>query len=237
MRRKSRSFSSALADVRWPRLLHAEQFAKMQQTSWMLEQLAHETRVHYSAADGDRLAAMERPSEQSYRSFLIRVYCFEAPLEAAFASTAGFNQALLRTHMKTKRLAADLDALGVSADKLETGATQGFADIGNALGWMYVLQRNTLLHGLLFRHLQSRIPSVVKMAGSYLTTHENVAGARLRELGMVLDNTARRTSIAARIVHAAGEAFRCQRQWYACERAQPQRSRPVTQSQLSGRAA
>ncbi|MDB4954966.1 MAG: hypothetical protein JWO36_2535 [Myxococcales bacterium] len=209
----------------------------MQQTSWMLDHLAHETRVHHAAADGDRLAAMERPTEQSYRAFLSRVYCFEAPLEAAFAATTGFNAGLVQTHTRTKRLAADLEAIGVAAGGLDMGPTLGFGDVADALGWMYVLQRNTLLHGLIFRQLQSRIGSVVEKANSYLTAHENTAGARLRELGIALDTTARRTYIAARIVHAAGEAFRCQRQWYACEAFQPRRSRPATQGQLRGRAA
>jgi heme oxygenase len=200
----------------------------MQQASWMLGRLVHETRIHHSGADGDRLATMEQSSEQTYRAFLARVYCFEAPLESAFGATAGFDPGLFQTHMKTKRLTADLDALGVAATDLDIGPTVGFADVADALGWMYVVQRNTLLHGLLSRHLATRIPAVMRRAGAYLTAHENAAGARLRELGTVLDSTARRTYIADRIVHAAAEAFRCQRQWYACGAIQVQRSRPPT---------
>ena len=194
----------------------------------MLGRLAHETRIHHVAADGDRLAAMENPSDASYRMLLGRIYCFESPLETAFAATPDFDRGLLQTHVKTRHLAADLGALGTAAKNLDADPVIGFDDPADALGWMYVIQRNTFLHGLLGRHLATKIPCAIRRAGSYLTAHESVAGARMRELGTVLDSVARRTYIADRIVHAANDAFRCQRQWYTCGSIQVQRSRPTT---------
>ncbi|MDB4959741.1 MAG: bacteriophytochrome heme oxygenase BphO [Myxococcales bacterium] len=204
----------------------------MQQTSWMLVRLSTETRIHHAGADGDRLAMMERPSDRSYRSFLERVYCFEAPLEAAFALTRRFDRGLVGTHMKTKRLATDLDALGVDVAALDIASSDGpvhrtaFDDVAEALGWMYVVQRNILLHGLLSRHLATRIPEAMRRAGSYLTAHDS-PGMRFRELGSILDHAAHRTYIADRIVRSASEAFRCQRQWYACVATRVIHARPA----------
>ena len=92
-----------------------------------------------------------------------------------------------------------------------------FDDIGQALGWLYVLHRNTLFHGLLSRQLATTIADDVRVAGSYLRTFEGQVGAQMRELGIVLDRAAIRCDVEARIVAGAHEAFRCQQRWYAGE--------------------
>ena len=186
----------------------------MQQTSWIVARLIEETRVHHADAAGDRLAVMQKPTEESYRAFLCHVYGFEAPLEARFTAMSGFDGGLLHTHMKSGHLVADLDALGVIAGGLEWAPTVIRDDVAEALAWMYVLERNTLFHGLMFRHLAAKLPGTMQRAGAYLTAHESIGG-RLRELGAVLDHSARRTQNADRMVRAANEAFRYQRQWYA----------------------
>jgi heme oxygenase len=181
----------------------------MFEVSWMLTLLANETRRYHSAADGGRLVLMERSSARIYRSCLERIYCFEQPIEAAFVRTSGFDPALLRTHLKTTRLANDLRGLGVLIDKTAQPAA-AFDDVAHALGWLYVVHRNTLYHGLLLRHLKTLIPAEMQIAGSYLSTFEGLAGARMRELGVVLDRAARHRGVAGRIVGGANDAFRCQ---------------------------
>jgi len=194
----------------------------------MLTLLADETRPYQSAADGDRLVLMQRSSALMYRSCLRRIYCFEQPVEAALARTPGFELPLLHTHLKTTRLANDLRGLGVSIDNIVQPAAE-FADVAQALGWLYVIHRNTLYHGLLLRQLKMLIPAEMKIAGSYLAAFEGLAGARMREIGVVLDRAARRRNVAGRVVAGALEALRRQRQWYSGRIAAP----PETGSERS----
>jgi heme oxygenase len=192
----------------------------MQEASLMLTRLADETRPFHAAADGDRLALMARSSARMYRSCLWRIYCFEQPVEAALARTPEFEPSLLHTHLKTTRLANDLRRLGVSVDNIAQPAA-AFDDVAQALGWLYVIHRNTLNHGVLLRQLKILIPGEIQIAGSYLAAFEGLAGARMREFGVVLDRVARRGNVAGRVVAGANEALRRQRQWYSVRIAAP----------------
>jgi heme oxygenase len=196
----------------------------MEEPSLMLTRLADETRPYHSAADGDRLALMVRSTARTYRSCLWRIYCFEQPVEAALARTPGFDPSLLHTHLKTKRLANDLRGLGVSIDNT-TQPAAAFDDVAQALGWLYAIHRNTFYHGLLLRELTMRIPKEMRIAGSYLAAFEGLAGARMREIGLVLDRAARRGNVAGRVVAGANEALRRQRQWYSVGIAAPPETR------------
>ena len=170
---------------------------------------------------------MEKPAHDRYRTFLAQIYCFEAPIEAACAATEGFDRAVVRTHLKTSRLAADLEALGFAARETSKIESPRFDSPAEALAWLWVLHRNTLLHGLLYRYLSGKLPDTMRAAGAYLSAFEGRAGALLRELGNSMEQVARRSYVAERMAIAANEAFRVQRQWYSCHplstvrRAQP----------------
>ena len=182
----------------------------------MLGLLAQQTQRHHAAADGDRLAIMERPTRERYRELLVQIYCFEAPIEAAWIATEGLDRRILRSHLKASRLAGDLDALGVAAHAAAVVDVPHFEAPADALGWLWVLHRNTLLHGLIHRYLLTELVDTARSAGAYLSAFDGRAGALMRELGAALDRVARRVSIAERILAAANEAFRVQRQWYSC---------------------
>lgn len=185
-------------------------------SSWMLALLAHETRSQ-AAGDTSRLSLLAGAvTAARYRSFLGQVYCFEAPIESAIARTADLDLRPLEAHLKVPHLEADLEALGIRTRPVGAPSTLGFESAADALGWLYVLQRNTLLHGQLHRHLERRLPAEARLAGRYLSALEGTAGAQLRALGAMLDATARQTRTADRIVAAAKEAWRCQRQWFEC---------------------
>jgi heme oxygenase len=79
---------------------------------------------------------------------------------------------------------------------------------------VYVVERSAMLHGIVCRHLQHRLPDVLPRAGAYLAGNERAIGARLRELGELLDTVARTDDIADQIVNAAHAAFRCQQRWF-----------------------
>ena len=198
--------------------------------SWMLAHLAQQTQPFHAAADGDRLGLMERATVERYRTLVTQIYCFEAPVEAACVATPGLPQRIVRTHAKCQALAADLEALGIAAREAVPIDGPRFESAAEALAWVWVLHRNTLVHGLIYRYLASKLPDTMRVAGSYLCAFEGRAGALLRELGLALDEHARRASIAERMVAAAREAFRAQHQWYSCDvlaADHPRRKRPT----------
>ena len=88
---------------------------------------------------------------------------------------------------------------------------------------VYVIERNTLLHGIVERHLRSRLGDVLKVAGSYLAGQQRSNGQRIRDLGIAMDRLAKDTASADRIAAAAKAAFRAQHNWY--EIAIPSRQR------------
>ena len=182
----------------------------------MLIRLALETKAHHASADSDRLALLEDPSYERYRAFLETVYTFEARYEQALVQTPGLDPRIVRSRMKAARVRDDLLALGVTPAELLAWSRPpipAFRSEAHALGWMYVVERNTLLHGLLRRHLVRLLPDVMERASSYLASYGDAPGARYRELGTELDSAARR-AIPSQIVEAAHSAFACQRLWF-----------------------
>jgi heme oxygenase len=186
--------------------------------SWMLARLKRETEMHHAAADADRSAPLTTlVTAPGYREFLTRIYGFEAPLEAAFAVTPGLGDLIdLRSRTSVRLLRADLLALGIADTEAipQCRSIPPFRIAAEALGWMYVVERNALLHGTVRRHLDKRIPSQLAVAGSYLSNGERAVGARTNELGIALDHSAHCLRVAAQIVEAAKVAFRRQRHWF-----------------------
>lgn len=183
----------------------------------MLIRLALETRAHHASADADRLALLdEAPTPERYRTFLRRIYGFEARYEQALIQTPALAPRIVREHMRVSHLRDDLLALGETAESLAAlprPPIPQFRHEAQALGWVYVVERNTLLHGLVRRHLWRVMPSTIAQAGSYLSAYVS-PGAHYRLLGVELDTAARR-AIPSQIVEAAHEAFACQRLWFA----------------------
>lgn len=188
----------------------------MNQPSWMLLRLAVETRRHHAAADADRLAPMNEPSLAGYRDYLTGVYGFEAAVEGALVQTPELDLQLIRTRTKMGRLQQDLLTLGLERDaiaRLPRCALRPFRSAAEAFGWLYVVERNTLLFGLIRRHLAQHLP--LTRASAYLSVYGASPGARFRELGGLLNLEAARgpTKLAA-IIAGANLAFLCQRVWF-----------------------
>lgn len=189
----------------------------------LLTELAKQTQHHHAIADTDRLAIMEQPTVDRYRTYLARIYCFEAPVEAACIASSGLDRALVHTHLKTAKLVADLDALGVYTGDFFPSRTIRFHDSAEALGWLWVVHRNTLMHGLIQRYLAGKLPEATRTASSYLTAFEGRAGALMRSLGAAMEISVTRGAHPARMAAAANEAFRTQRHWYSCDVLSPRR--------------
>jgi heme oxygenase len=184
--------------------------------SWMLARLQWETELYHGDADTHRLALLDGTmTVDGYRDFLGRVFGFEMPIEAAFSLTLGFDELIdVSARGQIRLLRADLLHLGVlDPASLPRCRSIRIHDVPDALGWAFVIERNTAFHGIVERHLRDRFPNAMRGASSYLAAHERT-GARWRELGDAMDRVATRPSIADRISNAAKSAFRCQRRWY-----------------------
>jgi heme oxygenase len=184
-------------------------------SSLMLGRLDEETRALHTDADEDRLALLEIRDVRCYRDRLVRIYGFEAPVEAGFLMTAELGAEIdLRDRTKHRLLKYDLNALGVAETaRLPRCTVPLFGSAAEALGWMYVIDRNALVHGVIRRQLAER-QVLGPSHACYLSAHEMQAGARWRELGAILDRAAGHADIADRIVASARLAFRRQHQWY-----------------------
>ena len=180
--------------------------------SWMLVRVMLETRTHHARADEDRLGLLDRRTIAGYRAFLARIYGFEAPFEAAL-SASHLPAALVEPRLKAERLRADLRELGGAAayiDGLPRCPIRTFRSDAEALGWLFAVERNTLLHGQLYRHVAAWLPG---LSHAYLGAYDS-PGARMRELGELLDSACITTTAPDRICASAREAFRSQHQWF-----------------------
>src|SRR5829696_4323508 len=139
----------------------------------MLTRLDVETRPYQASAEGlwrDLMEGSATPA--TYMHHLVRVYGFEAPLEAALAYTPGLSAVLdVRCRVRSGLIVRDLLELGISAGKiaeLPQSMIAPFATVAEALGWMYVSERSALLHDPVRRYLIARFPQLAG-ATSYLS--------------------------------------------------------------------
>lgn len=189
----------------------------VQRLSRTLIQLNIATRLHHASADAPWLDLMVPTiGKTQYVKHLIKVYGFEASLEAAFRYTPGLSTLVdLRTRTRSGLLAQDLMRLGLGPARIAELPQRFamFAGAGEALGWMYVIERSTLLHGGVRRQLTLRVPDISN-AMSYLSAYDGVAGRRWSDFGCALETVAHSPSAAAQIVRAANHGFCAMRDWF-----------------------
>jgi len=175
-----------------------------------------ETRAQHPDADGGWLELMSLDTTRPrYLYQLIATYGFEAPIESALAMTPQMGNVIqLRQRARSGFIVQDLLSLGLTPSRIarlpQCSQIVPFRDQSEALGWMYVLERATLLHDAIRRHLEARLPTV--RAWSYLSAYDGIASARWAEFGYVLDE---QPANADQIVAAARTAFDCHRRWFA----------------------
>ncbi len=189
-------------------------------SSWMIARLDAETRTHHRDADADRLSPLAVPaSVAGYVSYLARILGFEAPVEEAVARVRELALLVEPSGVRTEWLVADLEALGAdplhvaSLPRCPTLTIGSISNVSSALAWLYVIERNSSLHGVVRRHLARRMPGQIAAASAYLSGPEAMAAPRWRALGAALDEAAASIAIVDRIVATADTAFRTQRRW------------------------
>jgi len=189
----------------------------MQRLSRTLIQLNLATREQHLAADAawlDLMVPIVR--KHDYVQHLVQVYGFEAPLEAALRYTPGLSALVdLRPRLRAGLIVQDLMRLGLTPGRIAALPQRftTFSAPAEALGWMYVAERTTLLHGSLRRYLSLHIPEVAA-ASSYLSVYDGVVGQRWSDLGEALDAVAYLPSVKHRLVRAAIHAFEALRGWF-----------------------
>jgi heme oxygenase len=190
----------------------------------LVERLAAETREHHADADADvdRFLFRAATTHHDYRAFLIRIYGFVMPLEAALVAAPGLTEVIdLDDRTKAPALLHDLVALGLTHDDLAEVplclSVPAFRGPAAALGWLYVVERPMLATAVLRRHLATRLGAQMEYASAYLQLYGGTAGTRWRELGVALDRVAGTEAIADRVIAAATDAFRCMHRWRASE--------------------
>ena len=184
----------------------------------MLLRLNEVTEPHHERADAPWLALLAPDvRREAYIRQLVATYGFEAPIESALSYTKGLCAVVkLRERARSGLIAQDLLVLGLTPTEVtelrQCFSIASFEDIGEALGWLYVVERAALHHEKVRRNISQRIPSARK-ATSFLAAAGSIAGRRWQALGMVIDKYATTTLIADRIVTAADNAFRRLHLW------------------------
>ena len=190
----------------------------------MVLRLALETRQHHAPADADRIALMDVRSDAEYRRHLARIYGFETAVEHALDTVSGLEQEVTAPRKKAERLRQDLAALGMTAKQLDElpRCVVTIKSPAQAIGWMFVVERLTLLSGLVRRHLEAQLPDVMQRASAYLGAYGDKTGAMFREFGEYCARQGRRSaSEPAAIVAAANGAFVRQLRWFSKLRVRP----------------
>ena len=190
----------------------------MQRLSRTLIQLNLATREFHDRADAGWLG-LRSPTvgPQQYIDQLIRVYGFEAPLEAALRYTPGVAALVdLRPRMRAGLIVQDLVRLGVTPGRIAALPQRflSFATAAEALGWMYVAERATLVHGSIRRYLMVRIPDAAR-ASAYLSAYDGVAAQRWSDFGIALESVAQDAEVRRELLRAAGEGFAVLCAWLA----------------------
>ena len=179
------------------RRMRVASLTRVDQASTAVMRLNLETRSFHDAADEGWLALLARDVTRSdYQRQLVTVYGFEGPLEAAFAYTPNLKLFVdLRQRSRAGLIAKDLLALGLRANAIATipqCLLAPFSGPVEALGWMYVAERATLLHERARRHLVARSPTA-----RYLRVHRRVSGRGRRALERARSCTRSRGSLGS----------------------------------------
>jgi heme oxygenase len=183
-----------------------------------MRRLDDETRDLHADVDAYWLDLMASGvTKDSYRTQLMRVYGFEAPVESALAYTPHLIIQDRRDRTRSGLIAQDLLALGVSPARItalpQCQQIAPFEDPAEALGWKYVTERPTQLHSAIKRNVVARVADSAN-ALAYLSAYDGVAAARWQQLGVLLDSVSARPGAQKKVIAAAKTAFQCMASWF-----------------------
>lgn len=180
------------------------------------DRLLAETAAFHADADEDAIEMLGAVSAADYQRFLVRSYGFVAPVERALGATPDIGLYLdIRRFKKQDMLRHDLEALHVPRDLIATlpqCTVPLFDKPEEALGWAYVIERSTLGHHNLFRHLAARMPGEIAFASSFLKCYFGAVGEMWKNFLHALDMVDDRPGETL-VIESAKSAFRAHRNW------------------------
>lgn len=191
----------------------------MQELSALLTRLNLDTRQYHADVDDPWLALMSPAvSVADYTGVLVRSYGLIAPFEGACKYTPGLARLVdFKFLMRAGLIAQDLLSLGLSPHQVANLVTcpgvAMFQSVNEALGWLYVVERSTLLHSGVRRHLLKHLPHL-ENACAYLAAFEAHVSEHWAGFGRVLDQAANNhLAIEEEVVASAISAFSICRDW------------------------
>lgn len=152
-----------------------------------------------------------------YLAQLVRTYGFVAPFESACKYTPDLSRVLdFRQLTRAGLIAQDLLALGLSPSQVanvpQCHDIVTFADVPEALGWLYVVERATLLQDGIRRHIISHLPDVAH-ACAYLSIYGGRVNDHWETFGRILDRAGAKPEHANQIHAAAHAGFDMAKHW------------------------
>ena len=187
------------------------------QVSGLLMRLNVATRRWHADVDESWLDLLSPTvSRADYLAQLVRTYGFVAPFESACKYTP-FLERALDFRPRAGLIAQDLLSLGLAPAQIATipqcHAMTTFRDVREAIGWLYVVERATLLHDGIRRHLVARLPELAN-ACAYLSAFDGRVGEHWNTFGRTLDRVGAKPDAALEIMAAANAGFACMKQWF-----------------------
>jgi heme oxygenase (biliverdin-IX-beta and delta-forming) len=145
-----------------------------------------------------------------YLGVLVRTYGVIAPFESACRYMPGLARIVdFKQLMRAGLIAQDLLSLGLSPLQVATvpqcPSITMFRGMPEALGWLYVIERSTLLQNSVRRHLQRHLE--VDNACAYLAAYEGHVNDHWNAFGRVLDRIGHDAATANEIIRASCDAF------------------------------
>ena len=176
------------------------------------------TRQFHADVDEPWLALLDKKvGVADYLNVLVRTYGLLAPFESACRYTTGIPRIVDGQFLQRAGLIAqDLLTLGLSPMQVAVIPTCPdltiFRSVGEALGWLYVVERSTLLQDGIRRHLLETLPQVER-ATAYLAFYEGRANEHWLQLGRLLDRVASEAAVEDEVIESANKAFATCRAW------------------------
>lgn len=182
----------------------------------LVDQLDEDTESLHHVTDDDVARLLGAASAEDYRRYLARMYGFVCPLEAAILNVPDIEHFVdVRMLHKADLLRRDLAACHMSVAEiagLPRCSIPRLATPEEAIGWAYPVERSTLRHGGLYRHLASILPGEMAFASSYLKCYFSAPGESWRSYLRALESV-EYSARPQQVVHAAKEAFHALRAW------------------------
>jgi heme oxygenase len=183
----------------------------------VLSKLMTATRGFHADADACLQRVIASGSLDDYRQFLVDTYRWIAPIERAVHATPAIAAAVDgRRLRKTELVVRDLLSLSVrqpEVDKIVTcvEVPAVFEDAARALGWMFTIERSTLLHNVAFHTLARQHPGEMAFAASYLKCYFGSGGEAWQSFGALLEAAITTDAAMTTLLASASAAFEAHR--------------------------